>query len=394
MQIKGTLTKGLLIALVLTLVPTTAFSAQKITAGSICKVYKQKFTFQKAVFTCIKSGKKLVWAKKEITVKNELSNETKTKNAYKAWDENISDISVSDAAQESFINWINSRPALATNHVLIYQENLPFNRFSQFKRVNEINAKIFSPLLQKQSIVVIGKEEKWVVDKINSLGGNIQACNHDVGGEVVSCRGGTNLINGFVYNTDANYNPKYPNADGSSSMAHEYFHTVQIDISGSLQKSGYIMSEKEYTNNFFPVWFIEGSANFIGFSIAAMAGNSTYKVGRPQTLLYAPRTDPALNKNSIADYEIRTGEGNDTPTYPYVIGQIAIEFLIASVGFQNFMNIFLDYKNSGNFQESFKKCVGISKEDFYKKFDSHRIKLGLPSISWKLEGIVNKPINN
>jgi hypothetical protein len=63
MRFKGCFFKGLLVALILTLLPGTAFSAQKITPGSVCKVYKQKVTYQNKVFTCIKSGKKLVWNK-------------------------------------------------------------------------------------------------------------------------------------------------------------------------------------------------------------------------------------------------------------------------------------------------------------------------------------------
>jgi M6 family metalloprotease-like protein len=63
MRIKGSLAKGLLIALALTLIPDVAVSAQKITPGSACKFYKQKVTYQNKVFTCIKSGKKLVWSK-------------------------------------------------------------------------------------------------------------------------------------------------------------------------------------------------------------------------------------------------------------------------------------------------------------------------------------------
>ena len=63
MRLKGRFTKGLLVALVLTLIPITAFSAQKITPGSACKAYKQKVTYQKKVYTCIKSGKKLIWNK-------------------------------------------------------------------------------------------------------------------------------------------------------------------------------------------------------------------------------------------------------------------------------------------------------------------------------------------
>ena len=63
MRIKGRLAKGVLIALVLSLIPVAAISAQKITPGSTCKVYKQKVANQNKIYTCIKSGKKLVWSK-------------------------------------------------------------------------------------------------------------------------------------------------------------------------------------------------------------------------------------------------------------------------------------------------------------------------------------------
>ena len=63
MRIKGSLTKGLIAALVLTLIPLVAFSAQKITPGSTCKVLKQKVVYQSKSYKCIKSGKKLVWNK-------------------------------------------------------------------------------------------------------------------------------------------------------------------------------------------------------------------------------------------------------------------------------------------------------------------------------------------
>jgi hypothetical protein len=63
MQIMGAITKGLLVALTLTLVPTAAYSAQKFTPGSTCKVLNQKVVYQSKTYTCIKSGKKLVWNK-------------------------------------------------------------------------------------------------------------------------------------------------------------------------------------------------------------------------------------------------------------------------------------------------------------------------------------------
>jgi len=63
MSIKASLFKSLLLALAVALIPVVAVSAQKITPGSSCKVHKQKITYQNKVYTCTKSGKKLMWDK-------------------------------------------------------------------------------------------------------------------------------------------------------------------------------------------------------------------------------------------------------------------------------------------------------------------------------------------
>ena len=63
MRIRGSLAKGVLIALAIVLIPITAVSAQKVTPGSTCKVLNQKVVYQNKTFTCIKSGKKSIWNK-------------------------------------------------------------------------------------------------------------------------------------------------------------------------------------------------------------------------------------------------------------------------------------------------------------------------------------------
>jgi hypothetical protein len=55
--------KSLVIVLILTLIPVTAFSASKITPGGKCKVVNQKVTYLNKTYTCIKSGKNLIWSK-------------------------------------------------------------------------------------------------------------------------------------------------------------------------------------------------------------------------------------------------------------------------------------------------------------------------------------------
>jgi len=69
MSIKASLFKSLLLALAVALIPVVAVSAQKITPGSSCKVHKQKVTYQNKVYTCTKSGKKLIWDKGVVVKK-------------------------------------------------------------------------------------------------------------------------------------------------------------------------------------------------------------------------------------------------------------------------------------------------------------------------------------
>jgi len=69
MRLSGTLAKGVLIALAFALIPVPAVSVQKITPGSTCKVLSQKVVYQNKTYSCIKSGKKLVWNKGVAVVK-------------------------------------------------------------------------------------------------------------------------------------------------------------------------------------------------------------------------------------------------------------------------------------------------------------------------------------
>jgi hypothetical protein len=100
-------------------------------------------------------------------------------------------------------------------------------------------------------------------------------------------------------------------------------------------------------------------------------------------LNYAP-PEESINKNSIADYELRTCCGNNIPTYPYVIGQVATEYLVASGGFQKIIDVYTDFKMTKNFEKSFENVYGFTEKSFYEKFDAMRSKLSLPEISWKL----------
>jgi hypothetical protein len=63
MRIKGSLATGGLIALGIALIPITPAAAENVIPSSACKVWNQKVVSQDKTYTCMKSGKKLIWSK-------------------------------------------------------------------------------------------------------------------------------------------------------------------------------------------------------------------------------------------------------------------------------------------------------------------------------------------
>jgi len=53
MRIKGSLAKGFLIALAISLIPVAAISAKKVTVGTKCKVQKQEVNYLDKTYTCV-----------------------------------------------------------------------------------------------------------------------------------------------------------------------------------------------------------------------------------------------------------------------------------------------------------------------------------------------------
>ena len=394
-------------ALCLSLFLPNSYSAQKITAGSSCKGLDKKVDYKNKTYTCVKKGNKLVWSK-GVAIKNAAPavapsptaspipsptptpTPTPTQSSFEAWTLNIDVKSLSDQAQENFLSWTKGRVGVTINHTQIIQVNSNVNRMSILKRSDDLGAQLFSSYFPQGSVTVIGATESWTTEEL-SKNGWLTTCRNQSMPGVAYCLSNTRH-HGYVVTGDATYDPRNPGSDGGALLAHEYFHLVQANLSqttsGVRTKSGDANSA-----NAFPAWFLEGTAEFVGYSVAALSQSASFWDGRARMLSYAP-PEESINKNAIADYEIRTCCGNNTPTYPYNIGQVATEYIVASIGFQKMLDIWIDYATTRNFEKSFERVTGISKIAFYEKFDQIRTKVGLPAISWRLEGLVNKKISN
>jgi len=369
--------------------------------GTTCKTLGQTSTSAGMKYTCIKSGKKLVWSKGVKVVKATPAPATTQTPApvpsitqapaavnFEPWSLNIDAKSLSDQAQQSFLNWAKEKVAVANKHTQIIQTNSNTSRISILKKADDLSAQLFGSYFPEGSLTVIAANEAWATDQLAKSGWTTNCRNQGMPG--VSYCLDNDKRQAYVVTGNAGYDPRNPGSDGGALLAHEYFHLVQANLSKTITGVRVKSGDAE-TRNALPDWFIEGSADFVGFSVAALSQNASYWVGKPRMATYAP-PEESINKNAIVDYEISTCCGNNTPTYPYIIGQFATEYIVASIGFQKMLDIWVDYATTRNFEKSFESIAGISKETFYEKFDQIRTKVGLPPISWRLDGLVNKKI--
>ena len=389
---------SLITALTLAFIQPVALAAVK--PGTTCKTLGKTSTSSGIKYTCVKSGKKLVW-NKGVAVKKATPTPTPTPTAtptptptptatkFEPWSTNIDSKMLSDEAQKNFLAWVQTRTGATKNHTQVIQENRYTSRISLLKKADDLSAQLFSSYFSQGSKTIIGATESWTVDQLAKAGWNTPNCNNQYMPGVSLCLDGI-MRQGYVITGDSSYDESRPGSDGAALLAHEYFHLVQSNLGSSASRLG-MKSGDASSANAFPAWFVEGTAEFVGYSVGALSQSASYWNGRSAMLSYSP-PGPSTNRNSISDYEIRVCCGNDTPTYPYNIGLVASEYIIASVGFQKMLDILIDYKKTQNFEKSFETVTGISKSVFYEKFDQLRTKVGLPAISWKLDGLVNKKI--
>jgi hypothetical protein len=107
---------------------------------------------------------------------------------------------------------------------------------------------------------------------------------------------------------------------------------------------------------------MEGSANYFGFYIVDKLGLDGYGYARYQQ----------VNSNQAYKTVVPLIQYDNFTSDPYGIGQAATEYLVASVGFEKFLNIWRFTKSEKDFAKGFKNAVGIDISDFYSKFEAAR----------------------
>jgi hypothetical protein len=308
-------------------------------------------------FTCTKAGKKLKWVFKEKVVE--------VKPVFIPWSIDNQEETLITAALEKYSAWAKANQGKAPNAAFYIDSRVDPTHSKIIEDSSRRAQETFVSLRNADYKVFISGEDSWIRTKLAEL--------NMVGPPGTSVCGAAVAPNSYCAGSDhaffvirGNNSLLTMQKSDYQTPGHEYFHVVQFAIGGA--------QFRDLT----PAWFREGSANFVGTAISHELGYFDYRVTRAEEI-----SKPWTNRNiSLAKFQINdSSSGLSNWLSPYGIGQVACEFIVASVGMDAFLNIVKYTSELNSFDAGFKKATGIELSEFYKLFDSGRLNWGIQAVS-------------
>ena len=400
MRIKNTFAIAISLALISLIIPNSAISATKITPGSVCKVYLQKVTYQNKVYTCTKTGKKLLW-NKGVAIARPTPVPTPSPaltaaNQPTVYPTDLTPLTV--AAYQDFVKTYKSR---LTDEIpnIEFIVDPKMDKILEKQIIDNINvtAKFFAkerPLSVPLRIwIAMSTEFQWIYDNVTKVlpselldGGwldmklaraKAEPDGFMGGGAPGNDKNGTAVLF-FNGTTKANWGDAF----WSQVPSHEFTHVVQ---------------RYELGNSMAPMlcWVREGNANYYGFMLAGRNSQAMYRNFWLQALSRIPTFGEVPDYQSKpasywADFfvqnESKKGSQCD-PWINYILGSMAFQYLGGTYGNDAIQSFYLGLKDSWigvcDFPISqegltcpawkgvFKNTFGVTPEATYPKFGQY-----------------------
>ena len=368
------------LSIALPLIPANA----AIKSGGACSKAGIKSKSSSKTYTCIKSGKKLVWDK---GVANAASNPTTTATTVAAttttvssrytalwekysWVPPTSSSSVASAATDKFKGYVAVTRTNDTVIKIAAQDGADQTLVGWVKDGANLVAKAFDyPKLSKPFLEVIAFDRAWLEKTYIDNGYSADEAKNDRGrafAEGAPAFGGstTNTYNmGVITRNNSLVTDKL----GTMQMpGHEFFHAVQERISSGVPSPDGL--------GIAPQWFWEGPATFIGLQTASYLGWADY-TAEGREFAVARSNAPSTKSHLLSEATKNTGAPDAID--PYGIGAIATELLVANVGIEKFMEVYKNLGKKKKFADAFKTATGVELTDFYTMFEEVRPVLGI-----------------
>jgi hypothetical protein len=146
----------------------------------------------------------------------------------------------------------------------------------------------------------------------------------------------------------------------AQTPGHEFFHAIQ-EMLAAPNLAG-------PTGEKVPNWFWEGPAMFVGLQTAGVLGVSDFStIGRPTMTNRYKNGNPINRTSNLSEIKANNGVID-----PYAIGFAASEFLVSQVGVEKMVNVYVALGQRKTFDVAFKQGTGIELVDFYSMFEEIR----------------------
>jgi hypothetical protein len=354
------------IFLSISLTQGSAFGATK--SGASCSKAGIKSVASGKTFTCIKSGKKLIWDKGvAVAVSSPTAAPTTATNYATLWEKYnwikpTTSSSVATAATDKFTSYATTTRSPSTTVKIVSQDGTDPSLLKWVTDGSSLVSKIFSyPKLSTPFVAVLANDKVFAEKAYNDNGYSKDAKSlADYFDKAPASGGPPNTYNNTMIK---NNNLLVKDKIGMMQMAgHETFHFLQKSIAGSNSPDGLGIA---------PQWFWEGPAVFVGLQVANNLSLATYS---SEGRAFAVNRSISGPVKSLKLSEVTKNDGSMDP---YGIGAIATEFLVANVGMEKFMDIYINLGKKKLFADSFKAATGVDLVDFYTMFEEARATLGV-----------------
>jgi hypothetical protein len=332
-----------------------------VKAGSSCSsAGKTSVVFSKT-YTCIKSGKKLVWDKGIANQKD-----TATDPLINLGDLTSSD-SIIKAASDNFKNYTatirSSQEVKVVAQTGVDQQLITWVQDG----ANYVAQRFAYPKLTRSFVDVIAIDVQWLQEAYTKEGFSSIQVKDRVGGFNAGAPAfGGAYSNTWNYSVIQKNNSLVTNKSGmAQTSGHEYFHAVQENLAGFAPNS---------SGSNVPNWFWEGPAMFVGLQTIGALGFINYSTIGRDSMMERFKNDSLTTRTSNLS-EIKA---NDSSSDPYAIGFAATELLVSQVGVEKFVNVYTELGKGKNFDTAFQQATGIKLVDFYSMFEKARGSLGFP----------------
>ena len=360
------------ILLSLLLISSNSYAATK--AGAACSKLGSKSISGGKSYTCVKSGKKLVWDKgvvvpvaKPVPSASASTSAAATplKSTFTPWAIKFVTADMTNMALQNTSDYLGKVTPTSSYQLSVDPSIKESDKTWISGELSYVNG-AFNNVLQGQLKVFLGTTHDWsatTLKKANLWIGDPQSpypCSNGVHDAYCAEPNLVLLIYSDIYQANSNYRW---DVGRKSTPAHEMFHNVQFAIGGRN------LAPDDPAH--IPRWLMEGSANYFGFYIVEKLDLGNYSEGRQNQVT----ANPAYRESKpLSAYDNFNSD-------PYGIGQAASEYLIASIGFENFLNIWKYTKSENSFAAGFRRASGIDIAEFYAKFEAARSSMKIGSTS-------------